>query len=73
MAAAAASESEGYLTLDFLRGDLSYAVKHHSPPKNRHSEDCSPAEVKEKVFQSPRLQRVMEEVGALLCILCKWL
>lgn len=60
--AASVSKNEGYMKVDFQRGMLSYALKRHNPPENRHSMVLSHGEVKEMVFQSARLQRVMEEV-----------
>lgn len=57
----ATSDSE-LIQLDFVQGDVCYALKRHDPEPGRHAKGCAPSEVKEEVLASPRMQRVMQEV-----------
>ena len=65
--AAAGLDSE-YVRMDFKSWDLTFALRSHAPAANRHARGLSAGQAKGEVFHSPRLQRIMQEVGASGCV-----
>ena len=58
-----------YVRMDFKSWDITFALRSHTPAKNRHARGLSAAEAKKEVFHSPRLQRIIQEVrGISICI-----
>lgn len=49
--------------LDFKENNVSFALKHHDPPKNLHSRGSSPSQIKSDVLESPRIRRIVREVS----------
>ena len=68
----ATSEDE-LVALDFVQGDVCYALKRHDPELGRHFKGRSPQEIKAEVLASPRLQRVMQEVIKLHAEIDVWI
>ena len=52
-----------YIRNDFESWDITYALRNHAPAENRHARGLSASEAKEEVFNSPRLQRIIQEVS----------
>jgi hypothetical protein len=62
-----AGKVEGYQSLDFEKGSISFALKHYDPPRNLYSSGKSQALLKKGVLESPRIKRVVREVSCILC------
>ena len=52
-----------YIRNDFESWDITYALRNHAPAENRHARGLSASGAKEEVFNSPRLQRIIQEVS----------
>lgn len=64
---ASAGPDADYVRMDFKSWDVTFALRSHTAAENRHARGLSAADTKEEVFQSSRLQRIMQEVSAWCC------